>query len=703
MTLAEWEVISRVFVAFAYGTVVRSFMLAGLCGVAVWLARTRTAELRYMMWRWTLLSLLALPLLMSVTPALERAPRALRRVEVAASVVPRVSPAPVAVPTRELVRPDNLRHWELVTVIPIFYLLVTMVLLARLGYSVFTLRCIAVRGESITDLGFRELWHEIWLRSGAFVKPHIAVSYDISAPVTFEAGDIWILLPRWWRNWDEAKLRAVLTHEMAHVRRGDAGNLLLASVTTCVFWFHPLSWFLRRRLSVLAEEACDEAVVAESVSPEQYASYLIDFARDVREHDGRVLGEAMAVAGRSSLKKRIERLFARHEEQRGRRVLAGLALAIFVPALYLAAAARLDEPQGSGVDARASIPWAQWEQIGALSPADAENLAASVAANPDDLNTRMELLLYYGYSRQEKPYTDQLLWFIQHQPSVKSLPMASGMFNRSKWLGEAAREQIKSAWAKAMEEHSNSTDVTFNAASYLADADPERGLQLIRDAEGLDPVNRPKYEELVINIFTAAEFHRLHPDGQFNNIQITDESGERLHALLAESNDPELLTKVGTLMVEFNAENEGVQTRLGLGLIEEAIKVDPGNSKWPEALESAKAEPERRLSQERIRRSELLQPGMVRIGSEVAEAALISKVNPVYPSEAVMARIQGSVEFTITVGPDGKVTDIKLMSGHPLFVNPAKDAVSKWVYHPATQDGKAIPFVTEVVVPFRMP
>jgi TonB family protein len=703
MTLAEWEVISRAFFAVAYGTVVRSTVLACLCGIAVWLARKKTAELRYMMWRWTLLSLLALPLLMSVTPALERAPRALRRVEVAASVVPSVSGAPVTLRARELVRPDNSRHWELVTVIPIFYLLVTMVLLARLGYSVFTLRGIAVRGESITDLGFRELWHEAWLRSGAFVKPHIAVSDDISAPVTFEAGDIWILLPRWWRNWDEAKLKAVLTHEMAHVRRGDAGNLLLASVATCLFWFHPLSWFLRRQLSALAEEACDEAVVAESVSPEQYASYLIDFARDVREHDGRVLGEAMAVAGRSSLKKRIERLFARHDGQRGRRVLAAVVFSIFVPALYLTAAARLDEPQGAGVDARESIPWAQWEQIGALSPADAENLAASVAANPGDLNTRMELLLYYGYSSQEKPYTDQLLWFIQHQPSVKSLPMAAGMFNRSKWLGGAAREQIKSAWEKAMEEHSNSMDVTFNAASYLADADPERGLQLIRDAEGLDPVNRPKYEELVINIFTAAEFHRLHPDGQFNNIQITDDTGERLHALLTESNDPELLAKVGTLMVEFNPENEAEQTQLGLGLIEQAIKIDPGNSKWTEALETAKAEPERRLSQERLRRSELLQPGMVRIGSEVAEAALISKVAPVYPSAAVIARIQGSVEFSITVGPDGKVTDLKLMSGHPLFVNPAKDAISKWVYHPATQDGKAIPFVTEVVVPFKLP
>jgi TonB family protein len=156
-------------------------------------------------------------------------------------------------------------------------------------------------------------------------------------------------------------------------------------------------------------------------------------------------------------------------------------------------------------------------------------------------------------------------------------------------------------------------------------------------------------------------------------------------------------------MVEFDIRHQDEQTPRGLALIEQAIKLDPSNSKWKEALESAKAEPERRLSQQRLMQGGPMQEGTVRIGSEIAEAALISKTAPVYPSEAVMARIQGSVEFSIKVGPDGKVSDITLVSGHPLFVGPAKDAVSKWVYHPAVQEGKAIPFVTEVVVPFKLP
>jgi outer membrane biosynthesis protein TonB len=61
------------------------------------------------------------------------------------------------------------------------------------------------------------------------------------------------------------------------------------------------------------------------------------------------------------------------------------------------------------------------------------------------------------------------------------------------------------------------------------------------------------------------------------------------------------------------------------------------------------------------------------------------------------------VEFTVTVGPDGKVQNLQLVRGHPLFVNAAKDAVLQWVYRPVLQDGKAVPFQTEVIVPFRLP
>ena len=53
----------------------------------------------------------------------------------------------------------------------------------------------------------------------------------------------------------------------------------LALVNRAVFWFHPLAWWLEQRLAALAEEACDEAVLARGHSAADYSEQLLDIAR----------------------------------------------------------------------------------------------------------------------------------------------------------------------------------------------------------------------------------------------------------------------------------------------------------------------------------------------------------------------------------------------------------------------------------------
>ncbi|HEY1948399.1 MAG TPA: M56 family metallopeptidase [Bryobacteraceae bacterium] len=487
----------------------------------------------------------------------------------------------------------------------------------------------------------------------------------------FDAGEIRILLPQSWQTWDEAKLRAVLTHEMAHVERGDSATLLLASFATCLFWFHPLSWFLRRQLSALAEEACDEAVLASGAAPEQYANFLIEFARDVRRRHGRIVAEATAVAGRSSLKKRIERLFADTPyKQRGRKALASLALVLFVPAVYLTAAARFGDPQEQQRSHQSHIPWPRWQQIASMSPTDAAVLESAVQANPEDPDARMELLVYCAWKGQDIPFTNQLLWFIKRHPSTESLQMAEGMFHPIKSLSDQSREQIQAAWEEAIVNHSNSPVVLFNAASSLQRTEPERGLELLRQAEALDaPAKQIMYEHSVATIYAAAELQRLRRGGAINNIQMSDDSSARLRGQLKESADPALLAEVGRILVQLNTPRGGKeQFHRGLELIQQAIKLDPGDAKWTEALQSAEAFPQRQLNYERLAHSEPLQRGTVRIGSQVAESSLVSKTDPIYPPFARVAHIQGTVEFTVTVGPDGKISAIQLVRGPSLLV-----------------------------------
>jgi TonB family protein len=688
--------VSWTLIAIALGTVWRSLILAALCGLAAWLLRSKSAGLRFLLWRWLLLALLALPILMRVTPPILKPSRAAAQMQAAA--LPRHLAASMRTLNRMPNTPSvssepakNSADW--ISVLPALYLLITLVLLARFGYNLRRLRQIAARSQFIPDAPFRELAHEVWLESGAFLKPRFAASNQISVPVTFDAEDVWILLPQSWRNWEDAKLRAVLTHEMAHIERGDSATLQLASFATCLFWFHPLSWFLRRQLAVLAEEACDEVVLASATPPEEYANLLIDFAADVRRWHGRLVAEATGVVRSFSLQRRIEKLFAVNQnEQRGRRMFTVLAMAIFAPAVFLSAAARLDEPQS-----QPKIIWPQWDQIAGLSEADVAALEGALQTHPEDLDTRMELLVYFGQNAQDLPFTSQLLWFIQHHPDVSTLPMALGMFRFGVQLSESSAEQIRAACEDAVAKHADSPAVLVNAASFLERTDPERGLQLFREAQALEPIPN-QYESGIATIYAAAELEAIRPAGRLNNIRMSAETSAKLRARVESSGDPALLAAVGRTIAQWGYPPADQK---GLALIRQAITLEPSNAKWAAVLEDALAEPERRAAFQRLR-SQPPKPGLVRIGSAIAEASLLSKTEPVYPPLALTARIQGTVEFTVTVGPDGKVENLELVRGHPLLVQAAKDAVLKWVYHAATQDGKAIPFETQVIVPFRL-
>ncbi len=92
----------------------------------------------------------------------------------------------------------------------------------------------------------------------------------------------------------------------------------------------------------------------------------------------------------------------------------------------------------------------------------------------------------------------------------------------------------------------------------------------------------------------------------------------------------------------------------------------------------------------------------IRIGPQVAEANLVRKVTPIYPALAKAALVQGVVEFQVLIGKDGTVRDLRLMRGHPLLVQAAKEAVQRYVYRPTLLNGQPVEVVTEVDVTFSI-
>jgi hypothetical protein len=145
------------------------------------------------------------------------------------------------------------------------------------------------------------------LRSRANVRDGKGISSECTCPLTVGWLHPVVILPKNWQEWPPQQLDAVLTHEREHVRRRDPLIQWLALVNRALFWFHPLSWWLERKLSVLAEEACDAAVLARGHTPQDYSEYLLDIARAVSRSGSRLGIVGMAMPG-SLLRQRIRQI-----------------------------------------------------------------------------------------------------------------------------------------------------------------------------------------------------------------------------------------------------------------------------------------------------------------------------------------------------------------------------------------------------------
>ena len=95
-------------------------------------------------------------------------------------------------------------------------------------------------------------------------------------------------------------------------------------------------------------------------------------------------------------------------------------------------------------------------------------------------------------------------------------------------------------------------------------------------------------------------------------------------------------------------------------------------------------------------------PKRIRVGGQVEGARLIYQPKPEYPPLAKMARIQGTVRLEAIISKDGTIQDLRVVSGHPLLVKSALEAVQRWRYQPTLLNGEPVEVVTEVDVNFTL-
>ena len=92
----------------------------------------------------------------------------------------------------------------------------------------------------------------------------------------------------------------------------------------------------------------------------------------------------------------------------------------------------------------------------------------------------------------------------------------------------------------------------------------------------------------------------------------------------------------------------------------------------------------------------------IRVGGDVQESRILRRVAPVYPELAVRAHVSGSVILEAEIDEEGNVRGLKVLSGHPLLVKAAKDAVKQWKYSPTLLNGEPQTVLANVTVIFRL-
>ena len=131
-------------------------------------------------------------------------------------------------------------------------------------------------------------------------------SHHNDSPVTWGTFRPLILLPQNSVEWSDERIQAVLMHEMAHISRWDTLLQALAQVSCAIHWMNPLVWIAYREFIIEREHACDDMVLSVGIKPSNYASELVDIARESVKASSFSTLSAIHMARPSQLKDRIQ-------------------------------------------------------------------------------------------------------------------------------------------------------------------------------------------------------------------------------------------------------------------------------------------------------------------------------------------------------------------------------------------------------------
>jgi TonB family protein len=643
--------------------VLRSGLVAGGTWLVLRLLRVRAARVRHAIWASVVVVMLALP------AWTVWGPKAVLRVLKPEPVVAATTISDVTQTWREdatTITAAPKTPWTVADFLAMLYLAGFALLLIRLLTGTVRARLLMQRAANVEGR---------------------LTSESCVAPVTIGWLRPSVILPPEWKSWTDSQLSAVLAHEDEHVRRRDPLVQWLALLNRAVFWFHPLAWWLERRLSSLAEEACDDAVLLRGHDPLDYSECLLGMAQAVRESGMRVSAVGMAMPG-VSLPQRIRRIAAGVNVERvsGTRVAWTAAICAAMAIVFTTAAV------GYAVE----VPGVTSRTLTTIVPE--VNPASTVITAPlaAELLRGSRMLL----AQAGTPIPPAQLKTLQAPPPPAPPPTPAGPVFAVDGVTDI--DSGKAQPTKPQSLHGIVQDPTGAVVARVPVTLANADTKAVVSTTTTDQLGRYVFADFDPGTYSVTIRAPGFKSETQTGIQVAANSDRNAGIMLlqlgtiAESitvtglrSAPASPTVLGPMTTLTPSQPMPVGSTLSNAPINQAMDqletlASNYQAQYQQNAQNSGAKPQR-------------------VGGMVTAASVIAQVKPVYPAALQSAGVQGTVQVNAIVGKDGTLLNLRAVnSPDPGLTQTSLEALKAWRYKPTTLNGEPVETAVMIDVNFML-
>jgi TonB family protein len=473
------------------------------------------------------------------------------------------------------------------------------------------------------------------------VEADLRLSGDVASPVTFGLRKPVVLLPARFPEFGAPMREAILCHEILHVRRRDWLFAVVEEMVRAVFWFHPAIWWLLGEIGLAREQAVDRQVVEMTQSRDQYVDALLAIAGARPRLD---LAPAPLFLRKRHLKQRVISVLKEVSMSRTRLISALAAgLVILVAACWFVTGA---------------FPLAAAPQVVNDSPGVTVDLGSAGVMHRTSV--------FYPAAALQQGVQGTVLVEVKLDSSgnVADAHVVSGPDE----LRKAALQSVLQ-WhlAKRLAGSSQQVSISF----HLPDSAPA---QPPAAAAGRRVAPQPAWAGRTLKSITVSDLSEQPRADLLSQLPVHE--GDTLSV--------ESLQNVTRAVKGFDEHlSVGV---MSVGSSEATLEIMVPGRAIPAPSAGADATP----------------PSRIRVGGNVQQTKLVSQPHPTYPPEAKAAHIQGIVKLNALIGKDGAIQHLDVISGEPVLVQSAIDAVKQWVYQPTLLNGEPVEVMTQIDVNYTL-